>query len=72
MHRFREQARSHIGSEVNRPSSAQPESLWEWACPRRGWHIQHRHRLMHRFREQARLCLDLGINSRVRGVDGKL
>ena len=28
--------------------------------------------LTDRIREQARLCLDLGINSEVRGVDGKL
>ncbi|PKH79325.1 hypothetical protein CXF97_16395 [Pseudomonas sp. Choline-02u-1] len=33
MHRFREQARSHIGPEANRQSSVQPEFLWEWACP---------------------------------------
>ena len=28
--------------------------------------------LSYRHRGQARLCLDLGINSEVRGVDGKL
>ncbi|KAB0526152.1 hypothetical protein F7R20_13160 [Pseudomonas brassicacearum subsp. brassicacearum] len=28
--------------------------LWERACSRRGRHIQHHHKLTHRFREQAR------------------
>ncbi|RYM42164.1 hypothetical protein EVS84_13585 [Pseudomonas koreensis] len=38
--------------------------MWEWACSRRGRHIQHRLRLTRRFREQARshsgsvLCRD--------------
>ncbi|KAA8740589.1 hypothetical protein FE275_11620 [Pseudomonas koreensis] len=31
-----------------------PEKGWEWACSRRGRHIQHRCRLSGRLREQAR------------------
>lgn len=28
--------------------------MWERACPRRRWYIQHRYKLIHRFREQTR------------------
>ncbi len=35
-------------------SSAHSKSLWERTSPRRRRHIQHHHRLSHRFREQAR------------------
>ncbi|PNB70954.1 hypothetical protein C1X64_27255 [Pseudomonas sp. GW456-E7] len=39
------------------PSPEEPDTkqnLWERACSRRGQHIQHPRRLIHRLREQAR------------------
>ena len=43
-------------------SSAQPKFLWERACSRRRRHIQHHHRLSHRFREQAHSYKDPGAD----------
>ncbi len=53
-HRFREQARSHIGYLSHHKSPLIPESLWERACSRKRQHSRHPRYLTQRFREQAR------------------
>ncbi|PRB55236.1 hypothetical protein CQ009_08810 [Pseudomonas sp. MYb2] len=47
-------ARASLAAAVNKYLTNTKNPLWERACSRRGRHIQHRCRLIHRFREQAR------------------
>ncbi|QBR31687.1 hypothetical protein E3Z29_14595 [Pseudomonas sp. S150] len=60
-----------MSSTTQIPCRSEPDfreqriNLWEWACSRRGRHIQHGYRLTGRFREQARshtvftICLNI-------------
>ena len=54
IHRFREQARSHMGLRVITASAHNTKKLWERACSRWRQHSQHHSKLILRFREQAR------------------
>ncbi|KAA8740587.1 hypothetical protein FE275_11610 [Pseudomonas koreensis] len=47
---------------MNEGFAAGRDQGWEWACSRRGRHIQHRYRLSGRLREQARSHRGLSLN----------
>ena len=61
IHRYREQARSHMEWRVFTASAHDTKNLWERACSRWRRHSQHHHKLPLRFREQARSHMGLWV-----------
>ena len=61
IHRYREQARSHMGVVGVHSICTRHKKMWERACSRWRRHSQHHHKLTLRFREQARSHMGLWV-----------